>query len=87
MELKNVCYKKAGDIYDIYRANNQNIEQKKYLFSTKYIDKVITLNDYIFYLDDYYIKYYSDKTDIRTLVENKELYFNQSLEYQIYYQK
>lgn len=80
-------YKKAGDIYDIYRANNQNIEQKKYLFTTKYIDKVITLNDYIFYLDDYYIKYYSDKTDIRTLVENKELYFNQSLEYQIYYQK
>ena len=63
------------------------IEQKKYLFSTKYIDKVITLNDYIFYLADYYIKYYSDKTDIRTLVENKELYFNQSLEYQIYYQK
>ena len=48
---------------------------------------MITLNDYIFYLDDYYIKYYSDKTDIRTLVENKELYFNQSLEYQIYYQK
>lgn len=80
-------YKKAGYIYDIYRANNQNIEQKKYLFSTKYIDKVITLNDYIFYLADYYIKYYSDKTDIRTLVENKELYFNQSLEYQIYYQK
>lgn len=79
--------KKAGDEYEIYRANNAYKDKYTYLFNTKYISKLIIINEYIYYLEDGYIKYYSDSTGIRTLAYNSELNFNQNIEYQIIYQK
>ena len=79
--------KKKGNIYQIYRVNNFNKDQYMYLFKTEYIDKLIALNEYIYYLEDGYIKYYSDHTGIRSLAFNNELNFNQNIEYQIIYQK
>lgn len=79
--------KKQDDIYKIYRVNNSYKDQYMYLFDTKYIDKLIALNEYIYFLEDGYIKYYSDHTGIRTLAFNSELNFNQNIEYQIIYQK
>ena len=79
--------KKVSNEYEIYRVNNFNKDQYTYLFNTKYISKLIALNDYIYYMEDGYIKYYSDSTGIRTLAYNSELNFNQNIEYQIIYQK
>ncbi len=79
--------KQSGETYQIYRVNNSNKEQYMYLFDTKYTDKLIALNEYVYFLEDGYIKYYSDHTGIRTLAFNSELNFNQNIEYQIIYQK
>lgn len=80
-------YKNEQDMYSIYRVNNQNKDQVTYLFKTKYLDKVIVSHEYVFYLDDAYLKYYSDKTNIRTLVSNSELRYNENLKYQIILEK
>lgn len=79
--------KKNGEKYKIYRVNNSNKDQYTYLFDTKYLDKIITVNEYIYYVDEENIKYYSDSTGIRTLATNDELNFNQKIKYQIFYQK
>ena len=80
-------YQQINDSYRIYRTNNNYQKQYTYLFKTKYIDKLIIINNYIYFLDDNYIKYYSDLTGVRNLVYNSELYFNQNIEYQIIYRK
>ena len=80
-------YQKSGNLYSIYRVNNAHKDQYKYLFKTKYVDKFVVVNEYIYFLDDNYLKYYSDHTGIRTLAYNSELYFNQNIDYQIIYQK
>lgn len=80
-------YKEEDGIYSVYRINNQNNKQFTYLFKTKSIDKVIAIDEYIFYLENNYIKYYSDFTGIRTLILNTELYFNQNIKYQIVNEK
>ncbi len=77
-------YRKNNDEYMIFRTNKQKL-QYVYLFTTKYLNKIIPINEYVFFADDYYIKYYSDATGIRTLLSNTELYFNQNLEFQIFY--
>ena len=79
--------KNVGEENQVYRVNNFNKNQLTYLFNTKYINKIIVINEYIYFLEDGYIKYYSDLTGIRTLAYNSELNFNQNIEYQIIYQK
>ena len=78
-------YKNNGSTYRIYRVNNSNKEQFTYLFEIKQIDKLLAVNEYIFYIYGNYLKYYSDKTGIRTLAFNSELEFNQNINYQIIY--
>ncbi len=78
-------YQKENEAYKIYRVNNTNKNQYTYLFQTQNVNKIIVINEYIYFIDDNYLKYYSDKTGIRTLLYNKELYFNQNIKYQIIY--
>ena len=78
--------KKVGEEFEIYRTN-KNSTQRTYLMNTKYLDKLLFINEYIYYVDDANIKYYSDHTGIRTLANNTELNFNQNIEYQIFYQE
>lgn len=80
-------YKIDGAYYRIYRVNNSHKEAYTYLFKTQNIDKILIINEYIYFLDNNYLKYYSDYTGIRTLAYNSEISFNKNLEYQIIYQK
>jgi len=41
-------------------------------------------NDKIYYIDKDYLKMYSDKTGIKTILKNSELKFNKNLEFYIY---
>ena len=78
-------YQYNGSNYRIYRVNNVDKNQYTYLFETKQINKILAVNEYIYFIDGNHLKYYSDKTGIRTLAFNSELEFNQNINYQIIY--
>ena len=75
---------KSEDNYSLYRANIQNKNLRKYLFSVKSPEDVVFVEDYIFYKDDNKIKLYSDYTGNRTLIENSELEYNDNINFNAY---
>lgn len=77
-------YKKNGNTYDIYRCNIQNTSIIKYLFTTSDIESIVLNQEYAYYKDNNKIKYYSDLTGIKTIVEYSELEFNDNLIYGVY---
>lgn len=77
-------YKKTNDGYKIYRSNAQNENEKFYITTVKNLDNIEYHKEYIYYIKDNQINYYSDNTGIRTLLENTEFEFNKSLNYHLY---
>ncbi len=77
-------YLKQDDKYLVYRSFVQNKKLKKYLFTINNYNDVSIVDDYIFYIDDDKIKMYSDYTGIKTLVEYRELSFNDNIFFSIY---
>lgn len=75
---------KEGDKYKVYRANVQNTNQLTYIFSTTDLNRVFYYNEYIYFLDDNTVKYYSDITGVKSILENSELSFNDSLIFGVY---
>lgn len=69
--------------YDVYRANVQNNNLLKYLFTVDDYDDVKFVNDYVFYKDDDSIKMYSDYTGIKTIVTTSELEFNENIDFSV----
>lgn len=74
-------YIKDQKNYKIYRAKSGNDKQKTYIGTILSLDKVRATCEYFFFQEKDQIKYYSDKTGIRTLVLDSELQFNQGLLY------
>lgn len=77
-------YQKTVDGYKVYRSNVQNPKQKLYITTLDNIDNINYSKEYIYYIKDNQINYYSDYTGIRTLMENTEFEFNKSLNYHVY---
>jgi len=77
-------FQKKDDNYKIYRANVQNPKQKLYITETDNIDDIQYNKEYIYYIKNNQINYYSDNTGVRTLMENTELEFNENLNYNLY---
>lgn len=77
-------YQKTLDGYKIYRSNAQNTKQKLYITTLDNIDNIQYSKEYIYYIKNNQINYYSDYTGIRTLMENTEFGFNKSLNYHLY---
>ncbi len=61
----------------VYRSTKENPEIKTYLFEEENIKKFILIDEYIYYQTNDEIKYYSDKTNKKTLIKNEELNFNE----------
>ena len=80
-------YQKKGKEYKVYRVNIQNPDFKIYLFSTKQIDDIQYVRDYIYFSEDNEVKYYHDKTGVKTLFKNDEFEFNKSLFYSVFLQQ
>lgn len=76
-------YIKNNNKYDVYKSNVQNIDNLVYLFTTDNIDNIFYSNDFVFYKDSNYIKYYSDLTGVKTLIKCNEVSFNKSLKFGI----
>ena len=75
---------KSDEEYALYRANIQNKNLRKYLFSVKSIDDVLFVEDYVFFKDGNKIKLYSDYTGVRTIIENSELEYNDNINFNAY---
>lgn len=77
-------YKKSGSNYLVYRSPASNIKQLTYLFKTTDINRVNYYEDYVYYIDGNEIKYFNDLHGIRTLIQDKELAFNENIIFGLY---
>lgn len=78
-------YRQKNNIYEIYRAPSDDKKTPKtFLFETTTIDKIKTAGEYLFFQEKEQIKYYSDKTGIRTILMDSELNFNSNILYGAY---
>lgn len=77
-------YVKNKDNYDVYRVNVQNKKVLTYIFTTDDINNVYYFEDYVYYKQGNYIKYYQNDLGIKTLLKNKEFEFNKSLMFGLY---
>lgn len=66
-------FKKINDRYIVYRSDVTNSEALTYLFTTTNISNLVFTDDYIYYLSDGNLKYYSDATGNRTVVTNNNM--------------
>lgn len=77
-------YKKSGSEYLAYRAPVSNHEQLTYLFTTTDANRINYYEDYVYYIDGDEINYFNDSQGIRTLMQDKELSFNENLIFGLY---
>lgn len=80
-------YKRVDDHYKVYRANVQSEDVLTYLFDTKTIDRIVYLDDFVYFIDGNDLKYFSDKTGVKTLLINSEYEFNNSLSFNVFKDK
>ena len=76
-------YKKVDDHYKVYRANIQNEGILTYLFDTQNIERIAYLDDFIYFIDGNDLKYFSDKTGVKTVLNNREYEFNNTLSFNV----
>lgn len=77
-------YEKEGNKYKVYRANIQNQKIITYLFTTDDIKNIYYYEDYIYYKDGLFIKYYKDDIGTKTLLKNTEFEFNKTINFGLY---
>ena len=76
-------FDKKENNFDLYRVDKNNIKIKKYIINIK-TTKIHYKDNYIYFKDNNKIYYYSDETGLRTVLENTELPFNNTIKYYIY---
>ena len=76
-------YEKVDDKYKVYLGNAFTPEIKTYLFDISDIDSIIYVDNYIYFKDGNTIKYYSEKTGVRSLITSEELIFNKNIMYNV----
>lgn len=77
-------YEKVNNSYNVYRASVQNTNILTYLFTTTDFKSIQYADDYVYFKDSGYIKYFSPLTGIKTLVFYKDMQFNNNLKFYIY---
>lgn len=77
-------YEKKDNSYNVYRASVQNKKIITYLFTTDDIDNIYYHDDYVYFKDGKYIKYYQNDLGIKTLLKDNEFEFNKSLKFGLY---
>ncbi len=66
----------------LYKINKESIDTKKYL---RDIDSNIKASDdYIYFIEDNILYYYSDSTGFKKILKNTEFEFNKTIQYYIY---
>ncbi len=77
-------YKKVGNVYHVYQAPILEDTKYTYLFDTTNIDQIVYQDDFIYYLYDKEIRYYSPLTGVKTVLSNTEFTYNKSLKFGVF---
>ena len=77
-------YKKNNNKYDVYRMNIQDKENIQYIFSTKTIDNIYYIDDYVYFINGSLIQVHNDKFGVKNLIKYQELEFNKNINFSIY---
>lgn len=80
-------FKKVNDNYVVYRSDITKKESIMYLFTTSNIDNLVFTNDYIYYTNNGSLKYYSDETGNRTVLNSSEILSNSNVSIGVYTDK
>lgn len=70
--------------YHVYRTNVQNTDQITYLFDTTDINRIVYVDDYIYYINNDTINYFKDNLGTKKVIQYNELQFNEYLKFSIY---
>lgn len=76
-------FKKDGISYKLYRVDKNNIDAYKYILDVP-TTNVYFNNNYLYYVYKNKLYYYNDSTGLKTILENSELEFNDTIKYYIY---
>ncbi len=76
-------FKKIDDKYNLYRVDKNNLGVYKYIGNIPTLS-INTKDNYIYYVYNNKLYYYSDNTGLKTLLEDAELSFNNTIKYYIY---
>ena len=76
-------YKKDGISYKLYRVDKNNIDIYKYLLNVP-TTNINFKDNYLYYVYKDKLYYYSDSTGLKTMLENSEIEFNETIKYYIY---
>ena len=70
-------YKFNGYSYDVYRSDILYKDKLMYVFTTTNLDKIVYLNDYVYFTNGKNILYYNDLTGIKTIVTSLDFVTNE----------
>ena len=73
-----------GNVYHVYQAPILEDTKYTYLFDTTNIDQIVYQDDFIYYLYDKEIRYYSPLTGVKTVLSNTEFTYNKSLKFGVF---
>lgn len=76
-------YKKDGISYKLYRVDKNNIGVYRYILNVPTTNIYFNEN-YLYYVYKTKLYYYSDSVGLKTILENSELEFNDTIKYYIY---
>lgn len=76
-------FKKDGISYKLYRVDKRSINVYKYIIDVP-VTNISFKNNYLYYVYKNKLYYYSDITGLKTILENSELEFNDTIKYYIY---
>ena len=77
-------YMKNGNKYDVYSMDIQNKDSVKYLFSTKTIDNIYYIDDYVYFLDDSIIKVFNHEFGVKNIAKFNKQQLNGNFTINVY---
>lgn len=77
-------YKKVNNQYNVYRMRSEDQQSLIHLFSTKSIDSVFYVDNYIYFVNGNIIQVYNDIFGVRNIIDYQELEFNKDINLYIY---
>jgi len=85
-EIQNIyySYKKVTNGYDVYISYGDNSSLYTHAFFVSSIDRIKYIDDYVYFINNDTLYYFSPKSGINEVLIYSELYYNSDLEFWIY---
>ncbi len=78
-------YEKADDHYNVYKTLKENKDIKTFIFKTTDIEDIVYVDNDIYYINQNELNYYNEQTGSRIVLKNKELEYNKTIKFGVFY--